>query len=223
MHGVKNITKLIYLIRIITIGILADVFVQVFVIIIFNFCAYCNPDFFYIYNGDKKLASIILNGGEKVKLKLDTLGNNLSVEGYEEAVKLAESEKTFTNAVKKFDSLAVVFTNAKASGDTAAERAANLKLGSLYVKYKQAAMKSLYQNPKSITNVYLLYQKFPGELPVFGSNMDGLLFKRVYDSLAVVYPESKYLPMLKKESEDRQKYNDSATIVTGKQIGRAHV
>lgn len=174
-----------------------------------------NPDFFYIYSGDKKLASIILNGGEKVKLKLDTLGNNLSVEGYEEAVKLAESEKTFTNAVKKFDSLAVVFTNAKASGDTAAERAANLKLGSLYVKYKQAAIKSLYQNPKSITNVYLLYQKFPGELPVFGSNMDGLLFKRVYDSLAVVYPESKYLPMLKKESEDRQKYNDMTFKMMG--------
>ena len=56
------------------------------------------PEFVYLFHGDKKVASLLLSEGEKVHVSADTLGN-YTVSGSEESAKLAEVEK---DIAKKF-------------------------------------------------------------------------------------------------------------------------
>jgi peroxiredoxin len=100
--------------------------------------------------------------------------------------------------------------NAIVSKNTILSDSLNYKLGSMFVKNKQDAIKHLYLNPKSLTNVYLLYYKVAGDLPLFGDMRDILLYRRVYDSLNVAYPGSAYLNPLLDEISLREK-NESIT------------
>ena len=52
------------------------------------------PEFVYLFHKDKKVASLILQNGDKVSVTADTLGN-YTVEGSEESVKLAQIEKDY--------------------------------------------------------------------------------------------------------------------------------
>ena len=72
-----------------------------------------------------------------------------------------------------------------------------------YVQYYRNSVKYVLQNSKSLTAVPVLYQNFGADLPVFGQNTDALHFMTVADSLATVYPESKYVKALRKEAERR--------------------
>ena len=46
-----------------------------------------NPEFIYLFYGDRKVASLLLKPGDRVKVTADTLGN-YSVEGSDESVLL---------------------------------------------------------------------------------------------------------------------------------------
>lgn len=155
-----------------------------------------SPDFYYLYYKEKKIASLVLSKGERVYLTADTLGQSHLVEGSQESILLNDLEKELNSSIRKFDSLSNLRYNAIEAGDIKMSDSLSYMLGSLYVKSKQSAIKHLYSNPRSITNIILLYQKFPGDLPLFGDMRDVLLFQRVYDSLRVVYPESPYLNSL---------------------------
>jgi peroxiredoxin len=61
------------------------------------------------------------------------------------------------------------------------------------------------ENPNSITSAVVLFQRFGENLPVFGEMSDVILFKRVYDSLQVVYPESEFMIALMDEINVREK------------------
>ena len=64
-----------------------------------------NPDFIYIYRNDRKLASLLLQSGDKVHVVADTAGN-YSVEGSAESEKLRLVEKDYADFSAKMDSLA---------------------------------------------------------------------------------------------------------------------
>jgi AhpC/TSA family. len=78
-------------------------------------------------------------------------------------------------------------------------------LGALYVKQKRSALKSIMEHPYSLTNITLLYQKFNENFPIFADINDGLIFKRVYDSLKVSYPSSMYLKSLEVDIQNFDK------------------
>lgn len=162
-----------------------------------------SPNFYYLYYKEQKIASMILMKGDNIYITTDTLGKNQNIEGSRESILLLEIEKSLSAATARFDSLSVLRKNAVLAGDKALEDSLGYQLGSLYVKSKQAAIKSLYSNPGSITNVPLLYFKFSGDLPLFGDVRDVLLFQRVYDSLQPVYPNSNLLPALLAEISTR--------------------
>ena len=48
------------------------------------------PEFVYLFHGDRKIASLLLSEGEKVSVKADTLGN-WTVSGSEESEKFCDS------------------------------------------------------------------------------------------------------------------------------------
>ena len=52
------------------------------------------PEFVYVFKGDTKIASLLLQKGDRVKVVSDTLGN-YSVEGSEESAKLRQVEEEF--------------------------------------------------------------------------------------------------------------------------------
>ena len=63
----------------------------------------------------------------------------------------------------------------------------------------------MMKSPASLSNIALLYQKFNGELTLFGDVNDVVYFKKVYDSLKVAYPHSMYVNSLKDEVDRYQK------------------
>ena len=164
-----------------------------------------SPNFYYLYYNQTKVASLVLIPGDKVKFKTDTLGTKTIVEGSEESVLLTDLERKTVRVNTQFDSLTNVLDSAVTSGDTAKQRALNYELGALYVKQKQYSIKHLYTHPNSITNITLLYLKFPNNFPLFADVRDVLLFQRVYDSLKVKYPGSIYVSRLLDQISYREK------------------
>lgn len=146
------------------------------------------PQFVYLFKGDTKIASLLLQKGDKVKVASDTLGK-YSVEGSEESEKLRQVEEDFAAFVDKFSADAAAGDNAAASKD--------------YIEYYRGCVKYIMTNSKSLTSIPVLYQKVNENFPIFSQATDAILFQTVHDSLMTVYPESKYLEALKKEAEKR--------------------
>ena len=146
------------------------------------------PQFVYLYKGDTKVASLLLQKGDNVKVTSDTLGT-YSVEGSEESEKLRQVEADFAGFIDRFSADAASGDNAAASKD--------------YIEYYRGCVKYIMTNSKSLTSIPVLYQKINDNFPIFSQATDAILFQNVYDSLMTVYPESKYVAALKKEAEKR--------------------
>jgi peroxiredoxin len=83
--------------------------------------------------------------------------------------------------------------------------ALNYALGSVYVKQKQGAIRFLFNHPRSMASVQVLFQKFSDDLPLFADFKDALYFQRLYDSLQPLYPKSPYIAALRDQSELRKR------------------
>ena len=64
------------------------------------------PDFYYLTYKGNKLASLVLKAGDKVSVKVDTLGKGLAVEGSEESVLLGQYEKGLAKVSAEFEAMA---------------------------------------------------------------------------------------------------------------------
>ncbi len=146
------------------------------------------PQFVYLYRGETKIASLLLHKGDNVKVVSDTLGK-YSVDGSEESEKLRQVEESFSAFLDKFAADAAAGDNAAASKD--------------YIDYYRDCVKYIMTNSKSLTSIPVLYQKVNENFPIFSQATDAILFQNVHDSLMTVYPESKYVEALKKETEKR--------------------
>lgn len=162
------------------------------------------PNFYYIaYNG-RRLASLVLKSGDKVKVTADTLGQNVTIEGSEESVLMQKYETGLTSAIAQFEATSSELGKAMAARDDAAVQNLNAQLSRLYVKYKQDMIKSIMQNPYAFANVQALYQSLMPGLPIFGGENDHFLFQRVHDSLQTLYPNSVYVKSLQEQIKAAQ-------------------
>ena len=159
------------------------------------------PEFVYVFYKDTKVASLLLEAGDKVAVTADTLGS-YTVEGSEESQKLAQVEKDYAAALGRLND--IVLRMEVASGAEADEL--RRALGKEYVEYYRNCVRYILQNSKSLTVVPVLYQNFGADLPVFSQTTDAIHFVNVSDSLATVYPDSKYVKALRKEAERRYNY-----------------
>lgn len=146
------------------------------------------PEFIYAYKGDTKLASLILMKGDKVKVVSDTLGK-WSVEGSPESEKLLEVESDFAAFKGRMDAFA-------AAGDTPSMTKA-------YIEYYRSRVAYVVSNAKSLSSIPVLYQSLNESFPVFSQATDALHFQSVHDSLATLYPESKYVISLGEDAAKR--------------------
>ena len=154
------------------------------------------PEFYYLVYKGNKLASLVLKAGDKVNVKVDTLGKELSVEGSQESVLLGQYEKGLAKVSAEFETMATQMEAAFAKKDAKEAMLVNKQMSKAYVDYRKGLIKSIMENPYSFANINVLYHSIAQQLPVFSAENDFLLFQRVHDSLATLYPASVYLKSL---------------------------
>ena len=158
------------------------------------------PEFVYLFHGDKRIASLLLDRGDKVIVKTDTTGV-YEVEGSEDCRLLAEVEKEFSDFSSSFLSLASRLEQAVPGSDNAREL--TREMGRVYTEYYRDRVKYVMEHPYSLTVIPVFYQSAGENLPVFGQDTDAIHFRNICDSLETVYPESKYVKSLRAEAERR--------------------
>lgn len=173
------------------------------------------PEFVYIFYKDTKVASLLLDAGDVVKVESDTLGN-FSVTGSEESVKLAQVEKDYASALTTMSSIASKMEGA--SDDAVAQL--RRELGQAYVNYYRDRVKYVMENLNSLTIVPVFFQNFGADLPVFAQSTDAIHFTKAADSLERVYPESRYVKALRAEAKRRYGYLEiAARLGSATEIG----
>lgn len=151
------------------------------------------PEFIYLFYGDRKIASLLLQQGDHVKVNADTLGN-YTVDGSPESQLLQGVESEFTQFLLDMDRLA-----------SSSAPDANQELSRRYVEYYRRCMRYVMEHPKSLTVVPVLFQRVNEGLGVFDQPTDGILFNSICDSLKTVYPDSRYIQALQREATRRNK------------------
>ncbi len=173
------------------------------------------PEFVYLFHNDVKVASLLLEAGDKVKVQADTLGN-FTVEGSAESEKLAQVEKNHAAAYDRLETLVEQLASADAKAAAELQKA----IGKEYVNYYRDCVRYIMTNSRSLTVIPVLYQNFGPELPVFGQGTDAIHFKNAADTLEMVYPDSKYVVALRKEADKRSSYLEVAALLsTAQEIG----
>ena len=147
------------------------------------------PEFIYLFYGDKKVASLLLKQGDRVKVTTDTLGN-YTVDGSEESLLLQEVEGDYAQFLLDMNRLS-------ADPDATAE------LSRRYVDYYRRSVRYVMEHSKSLTSVPVLFQRVNDGLAVFDQPTDGIIFGSICDSLKTVYPESRYVKALEREASRR--------------------
>lgn len=177
------------------------------------------PEFVYVFYKDIKVASLLLEAGDAVSVEADTLGN-YTVSGSEESLKLAKVEKDYADALLRFE----VLTSKFASASNAEQAELRQQLGKEYVDYYRHCVMYVMENCHSLTVVPVFFQNFGAELPVFAQNTDAIHFSNVSDSLATVYPASKYVKALKAEADKRRTYLElESRLLNAQQIGYPNI
>ena len=163
--------------------------------------AEAQPEFIYLFYKDTRIASLLLQKGDKVNVSADTLGT-YSVTGSDETLRLMNVEKDEAEFNDKFYA-----TSARlADMDQNSAEAAQLRkdLTTQYIAYYRNCVRYILQNSHSLTAIPVLYQTVGDGLPVFGQVTDAIHFRNICDSLKTVYPDSKYVKALDEEASRRQ-------------------
>ncbi len=147
------------------------------------------PEFIYLFYGDRKIASLLLKQGDRVKVTADTLGN-YTVDGSDESLLLQEVEGDYAQFLIDMNRLS-------ADPDATAE------LSRRYVDYYRRSVRYVMEHSKSLTSVPVLFQRVNDGLAVFDQPTDGIIFGSICDSLKTVYPESRYVKALEREAARR--------------------
>lgn len=148
-----------------------------------------NPEFIYVYRKGTRLASLLLESGEKAVVEADTLGN-YEVSGSEGSILLKEGDDNFRAFANKLYALSAAGAE---PGESAKE----------YIRHYREAVKFVLVNNKSLAVIPVLYESIEGTVPTFGRVSDALIFRGACDSLKTVYPDSKYVKALDKEAQRR--------------------
>lgn len=158
------------------------------------------PEFVYLFRGDTKLASAVLLPGDDVKISADTLGH-YEVSGSEESALLKEVEQSYAQFLGNIASI-VAPLDGSAAGTTVAE--INRAVSSEYLRYYRQAVSYIMTHSHSITSVPVCFQTVSEGFPVFNTTTDALHFRALSDSLSTVYPDSRYVKALIRETEKRE-------------------
>ena len=159
------------------------------------------PEFLYVFYHGKRVASLLLERGDRVEVTSDTMGT-YSVNGSAETLKLMEVERDEADFANHFAA-----TSARLEDmDPASAEAALVRrdLAKQYIDYYRSRVRYVLENPYSLTVIPVLYQNVAENRPVFGQSTDAIHFRNAADSLATRYPNSRYVKALSEEASRRE-------------------
>lgn len=157
-----------------------------------------DPEFVYLYYGDRQIASLLLQKGDKVKVSTDTLGA-YSTEGSEESLKLQKVENAYNAFMRDMGRILAT--------DPDPDHAVSRR----YVEYYRDRVAYVMKNSHSLATVPVFFQQVNDGLPVFSNDTDGIIMNAVADSLETVYPGSRYVKALRTEASRRMNLLDLTT------------
>lgn len=176
-----------------------------------------DPEFIYLYHNDRKIASLILDAGDNVRVEADTLGRSTVVEGSEESLKLADVEKDYAAIRTMFDAYA---RQMEAASDEEEVKAVSQLMGKAYLDYYRDRVKHVMTDSRSLSVIPVFYQALGENLPLFSQSTDAVLFQTVADSLEMAYPDSRYVKALRAEAERRFGYLElQERLINAEEIG----
>ncbi len=144
------------------------------------------PEFAYVYFGDRRVASLIARKGDRISVATDTLGTLLSLDGSKESALLQQADSSFAAF------------SARTQGLEGAEFSRE------YVRFYRESVSFVMKHARSLACVPVLLRKAGTDFPVFSQPTDGLIFGNIADSLALSYPASRYVRTLRKEADRRR-------------------
>ncbi|MBO4264105.1 MAG: TlpA family protein disulfide reductase [Bacteroidales bacterium] len=145
------------------------------------------PEFFYFYAAGRPVASLVLAGGESVRLEADTLGH-CTIAGSPESVLLQEVETARRRFLRQM------------------EEAPSLREQSaLYLAHYREDVRFLMEHPTSLAAIPVLFEKWENGTPMLNQATDAILCRSICDSLGVRYPQSKYVRALDAEASRRER------------------
>lgn len=174
----------------------------------FRFCPEIkkgNPEFIYIFYGDRRIASLLLDGGDNVRVETDTLGA-YSVFGSEESQLLQNVENSYASFIR--DMSRILLT----------ESTPDAALSRRFVEYYRDRMTYVMTHSHSLTVVPVLFQQVNETLPVFSQPTDGIMMRTICDSLRSVYPESRYVAALEAEAVSRMNAMELGNRIAGADV-----
>ncbi|MCR4860118.1 MAG: AhpC/TSA family protein [Bacteroidales bacterium] len=145
------------------------------------------PEFIYLFYGDTRIASLLLEKGETATVEADTLGH-FTVSGSEGSVQLAQVDKAYSDFLAKLQS--------HVDEPSAMTRD--------YIDHYRENVKYVMNHPFSLTTVPVFFERL-GDAAVFSQTTDAILFRNGADSLKKVYPDSRYVKALEKEADRRMR------------------
>lgn len=156
-----------------------------------------NPEFVYVYFDGIKVASLLLEADDEVAVNVPVEGAT-SIEGSEESAKLMQLELEHAAMSAVFADYAAQLENASESQYDKVVR----QMTENYREYNRKSIKYVMENSHSLTSIPVLYRTL-GDLPVFAMSTDAVMFSSIADSLATVYPESKFVKSLRADADAR--------------------
>ena len=158
------------------------------------------PEFVYLFYKDTKIASLLLEAGDRVAVEADTLGN-FTVEGSPQSAALQANEQAYVRFQLAMD----------AATDPA-------ELSRIYIDHYRANVRYIMDNPTSLTVVPLFFEQLDAYSPVFSRYSDAILFRKAVDTLKTVYPESRYVAALESETKRRESALQMQNLVDNAEV-----
>ncbi|MBO4671149.1 MAG: TlpA family protein disulfide reductase [Bacteroidales bacterium] len=158
------------------------------------------PEFIYLFYKDTKIASLLLEAGDRVSVEADTLGN-YSIKGSPESSSLQAGEQAYARFQHELD----------AETDPS-------KLARIYIDHYRAGVSYVMNNIKSLTVIPVLFEQLDMYTPVFNRHTDAIMFRMAVDSLKTVYPESRYVAALESETKRRESAMQMQTLVDNAKV-----
>ncbi len=145
----------------------------------------------------QRLFPIIACAEECIKVMYeDSTSYNYKVEGSEEAVAIQEIHSMLSNGAAL---LAQLQRDYDAESNTSAKQQIAKEYSDKYYSIKREHIGFVATNAGKIAGLYALYQRLPNEEYLSNGTNDIIYYRMVADSIALSYPDSKYLETLNRD------------------------
>lgn len=145
---------------------------------------------------DSEIIPLMLAPGERVTVNsMCNLAHNYTVSGSRDSERIREIAFLLNNGALKLDSLRRELYAAEEADMMAKYTAYRQE----YNRIKRAQLAFIVSEPSSLSSLYALYQRLPGDKFLFTKENDIIYYRQIADSTEKYYPESPYVISLKKE------------------------